>query len=601
MKALYLIKRLLVFSFLLLWITDLHSQDLLHIRLDSINSAYDEFNPVLSPDGQTLYVTRRGHAANVAGVIDQGDIWYANKLESGWSGLKHAGPIINHQGLNGVVGFSLDGNRMYLLNYFEPNPSGGGSLRQGIAVSTWTNGRWSSPEKLAIKYFQNKSNHLSATISKDEKVLILSMESFSSEGNEDLYVSFRQENGQWSEPQNLGMVVNTYAEEWTPFLASDNRTLYFSSNGFEGYGSRDVYRTKRQGDTWTEWSKPLNLGKTLNTEGVEMSFFVPLNADQGFFSTTQNSEGMGDIFKHPLTEDLLDSAQEELIVVAEEIIEVNEPLIDPSLDSAFKQITAEQEQMPVQEVVEEEVVLDTTTTVQEIVAIDQKKEDIVPVLVEPVADPEPKMVQMTFLVLDARTKQAVEAEVQVLWASEELNYKTSDYGSDRPFAQSFEEGTPLQITIKAEDYLDFETQFKASDSPLMSKDNNGSSIRSFLLTRKEVGASMRIKNVLFVRGTASFRNAQIAHVEIDKLVELMRKNPQMQIRLEGHTDNRGEADVLKSLSEERVKTVRKYMVSQGIEEDRIEAVGYGGEMPIAPNDSPASRAINRRVEFVIIK
>ena len=82
------------------------AQDLLHIKIDSVNSTYDEFNPVLSPDGTTLYLTRRGHASNIAGVVDQGDIWYAKRTQEGWTRLTHAGDIINHRGLNGVVGFS---------------------------------------------------------------------------------------------------------------------------------------------------------------------------------------------------------------------------------------------------------------------------------------------------------------------------------------------------------------------------------------------------------------------------------------------------------------------------------------------------------------
>ena len=112
---------------------------------------------------------------------------------------------------------------------------------------------------------------------------------------------------------------------------------------------------------------------------------------------------------------------------------------------------------------------------------------------------------------------------------------------------------------------------------------------------------MKIENVLFMRANASFSNPELAEGEINKLVELMKNNPQMQIRLEGHTDNRGDARTLKSLSKERVNTVRKYMVSQGIDESRIDIIGYGGEKPIAANDTPTSREINRRVEFVIIK
>ena len=75
-----------------------------HLKIDSLNSSYDEHSPVLSPDGQTLYFTRVGHAANIGGVLDRGDIWLSRKTKSGWSRPEHAGKTINHPGLNGVVG-----------------------------------------------------------------------------------------------------------------------------------------------------------------------------------------------------------------------------------------------------------------------------------------------------------------------------------------------------------------------------------------------------------------------------------------------------------------------------------------------------------------
>lgn len=535
-------RKLIPFIIILSSFTFVNGQDLLHIKIDSINSSYDEFNPILSPDGETLFVTKRGHAANVAGVIDQGDIWFATKSTSGWTKLRHAGNVINHQGLNGVVGFSMDGSRMYLLNYFDPDNSGGGNLRQGISVSSKINGEWTQPVRLAIKFFQNKSNHLSASISRDEKVLIISMASYTTEGNEDLYVSFKQENGEWTQPKNLGKTINTFAEEWTPYLAADNKTLYFASNGFDsGFGSRDIYVTKRQEGSWTEWSEPINLGSTINTEGVEMGFYIPNEGNMAYFSTTQNSEGMGDIFNFMLNEDQ-QTAPEALIETEVTTPEVREELVEA-----------------------------------------------------------PNMVVMNFQILDAKTEQPVDAQVNINYGDNEKSFKTADLGSSKEFMQAFEEGAMVYINISAEGYLDYKTEFEAVASAQSSGNEFGSSVETFLLTKREVGTSMTIDNVLFKRGSASFSNVEVAQNEIDKLIELMINNPQMQIRLEGHTDNRGDARILKSLSEDRVKTVRTYMVSKGIDRSRIEVIGYGGERPIAKNDTSASREMNRRVEFVIIK
>lgn len=571
-----MIKRLLVYHLLFCLSSTVLAQDLMHIRIDSVNSSFDEFNPVVSPDGNTLYVTKRGHAQNIAGVIDQGDIWYANKTASGWTKLMHAGKVINHQGLNGVVGFSADGQRMYLLNYFDPDGNGGGNLRNGISMSTLVDGKWSKPERLRIKYFQNNSSHLSATISRDEKVLIMSMESFTTEGNEDLYVSFKQDDGEWTQPQGLGTKINTYGQEWTPYLAPDNITLYFSSNAFEGEGSRDIYLTVRQEGSWTNWSEPMNLGPAINTEGVEYGFYIPDSSTEAYFSSTQNSEGRGDIFNFPLKDNVI---VEDTNIVTEETVVEDDP------EEVVEEAVAVQEDTKELEVVVP-VVVDTT-----------KLQPTKPVVKEPM----PTMVVMTFQVLDAETEEPIDAKVTITNKKEEVVFQTVDLEGDKKFIKVFEEGTNVQVEIQAAGYLDYKEEFNAKATPRNMDEEFSSSVEAFYLNRKKVGTSIRIDNVLFKRGSASLSNPAIAHNEIDKLVSMMNENADIHIRLEGHTDGRGDASLLKSLSEERVKTVKRYLVNQGIAAERIQVVGYGGSRPIASNETTSGREMNRRVEFVIIR
>ena len=74
------------------------------------------------------------------------------------------------------------------------------------------------------------------------------------------------EDGRWSEPLNIGSNVNTAADESAPFLAADDKTLYFSSNGYPGYGGHDIYVTTRLDDTWLNWTDPQNMGPDINTD-----------------------------------------------------------------------------------------------------------------------------------------------------------------------------------------------------------------------------------------------------------------------------------------------------------------------------------------------
>ena len=513
-----------------------------HIKIDSVNSSYDEHSPALSPDGNTLYFTRSGHAANVGGVIDRGDIWYSTKTETGWSKAKHAGNLINHPGLNGVVGFSADGNRMYLLNYFDPDGQGGGNMRNGIAVSTLENGEWQRPERLQIQYFSNNSPYIGASINLEENTLILSIRSYQTEGNEDLYVSFKQGDGMWSQPQSLGNVINTYGEEWSPFLAADNETLYFTSNAHDGFGGRDIFVTKRLNGSWQDWSTPVNLGQGINTKGTERDYFIPASGDMALFSSTQNSEGFGDIFNYPLNQ----------------------------TEKALQRT-------------EETVITETTTEIP--------------------VEAKTSVVVMTFQVLDKRTEKPVDAVVKMNYGEKDINVNTAEIDSDNKyFLLSLEEGAKVAVSIEAEGFLKYEEEFTADASVQGTADEFGTAtVETFYLTPEEVGTKVKIENVLFNRAAASFSDPTIARKQLDDIVQLMKSNPGMAIRLEGHTDNRGDARLLKELSIERVKAVRDYLLSKGVEAERVEYVGFGGEQPLTDNESAAGREINRRVEFVIIK
>ena len=514
----------------LIWGT-LRAQQPDPVRIDSVNSVYDEQNPRLNPDGSQLYFTRSGHPDNVGGLIDRGDIWVAYKNSDGsWGTLQNAGNILNHRGLNGVVGFSANGKTMYLLNHFEPDGQGGGKLRNGIAKSTRKNGAWSAPERVKITYFTNNSEYISAFISPDERVMVLSLQSFQTFGNEDLYVTFRQTDGSWGQPRNLGSTINTDSEEWSPFLSADKSTLYFSSNGHGGEGSRDVFASRRLDDSWINWSKPVNVGTKVNTKGMELGYFIPASGEFAYFSSTRNSEGFGDLFSHPL--------------------------------SALEKIARDAQ-------------VETSPEVEN----------------EKPALPEKRTVDMTLQVLDIRTSQPVNALVNLTFGTEKAGINTEEIESeDKKWTMNFEEGTPVYVEITAEGYLNYRGEFVAKSD----------TVEGFRLTPGTAGTKIRIKDVLFERGKSTFADPAIAKVNLDRLVELMQANPEIEIRLEGHTDNQGNPKLLKQLSQNRVETVKEYLVGKGIAAQRIETAGLGAMHPVVGNTNETDRRKNRRVEFVII-
>ena len=101
-----------------------------------------------------------------------------------------------------------------------------------------------------------------------------------------MYVSFLQDDNIWSKPMNLGTTVNTASKDHCPFLASDGKTLFFSSNGFPGYGHLDIFVSKRLDDSWQNWTEPENLGALINTDGPDGFFTIPASGNYAYFCST---------------------------------------------------------------------------------------------------------------------------------------------------------------------------------------------------------------------------------------------------------------------------------------------------------------------------
>ena len=111
------------------------------------------------------------------------------------------------------------------------------------------------------------------------------------------------EDGSWSEPQNMGSVINTYSGEFTPYIAADGVTMFFSSYGHEGYGSSDVFMTKRLDDTWTNWSEPTNLGPVINSSSWDAYFKIDAQGIYGYMvSSGEGSIGSEDLYRIKLGE-----------------------------------------------------------------------------------------------------------------------------------------------------------------------------------------------------------------------------------------------------------------------------------------------------------
>jgi outer membrane protein OmpA-like peptidoglycan-associated protein len=261
---------------------------------NAVNSDYHDFGAILSGDGKTMYFSRYKHPDNIGGRKDVEDIWYStwNEETQSWNKAQNIGRPINNKYPNYVNSVSEDGNTLLLGNVYLEN----GKERPGLSLSHKTEQGWSFPEPITIEGRKQQPTVMAAHLSNDGHILILSYKKRKdTNGEQDLYVSFKVHNNTYSEPMNLGSVINSDDTETSPFLSPDTKKLYFTTPGRKGYGQCDIYVSQRLDDTWKNWSEPQNIGKAINND--ENQSFLSLTADGKAYYTSDADEGDLNIYE----------------------------------------------------------------------------------------------------------------------------------------------------------------------------------------------------------------------------------------------------------------------------------------------------------------
>lgn len=234
---------------------------------NTVNSKSEEGMPLLAPDGKKLFFTRSLYRENEGGIYAGQDIWLSEWSVSGWKKATNSLEDINNKNNNVVSGISRDGKKIYFVNASPFHKM------NGIYFSTQNGNTWSRPELISIPGIDNH-DFISFYVSPDLDVIFLSMKAPDSKGNEDLYFSVKDATGSWTKPRNVGTTINTSGYEISPFLSADKKRLYFSSNGHGGEGDADIFYSERLYDSWETWSVPVNLGSPLNSKKFDAYFSV---------------------------------------------------------------------------------------------------------------------------------------------------------------------------------------------------------------------------------------------------------------------------------------------------------------------------------------
>ncbi|ELR68091.1 OmpA domain protein [Fulvivirga imtechensis AK7] len=659
-----------------------------------INTSYSETKPIISPDGKTLFFARQNFPANIKGVKDEQDIYYSLLTDGEWSVAVNIGAPLNDKFPNGVSSVSPDGNRILVLNAYRPD----GSVVSGASISSKVQQHWQYPERIYIDDFYNKNAYVDYYISNDEKILLLAIETNESQGDQDLYVSFKTGEFQWSKPVNLGAMVNTAQAEFAPFLAADNKTLFFASMGHDGYGDSDIFYSKRLDDSWQNWTKPVNLGPEVNSKYFEAYYTIPASGDYAYYVSTNHSiEGSKDIFKITLPYKF---RPDPVLLISGTVFDKSTKA-PVEADISFINLPTRTEEGSAQSspengdykmIVHRGMTYEYLAKKSGYIGIVQYKDlkhieeyeeidsdlALVPVREGQLVDVHniffeqntDKFSEEAFLELDrfvSILEEYPQLQIEIGGHTAQLgtateNLKLSEARAEMVKTYFTERGIhPERLITKGYGSMEpfkniYRTNFKPETDPhdrivinILSttwventdKDNDGI-IDDLDRCPNESGPAQtngcpdrdgdlvidRADDCPDVPGVPENNGCPevaeevkavlqealegiefelpkdiitpLSYSILDKVVKVMKDNPDYKLKISGHTDNQGDPDTNLILSHKRAQATKRYLEAKGIDTSRLDATGYGEAKPIADNDSPEGRARNRRVEFKII-
>jgi outer membrane protein OmpA-like peptidoglycan-associated protein len=584
-----------------------------------INSEYEDYAPVFSEtEDEIVFTTRRRDDNLNQNVFDDNkpweDIFFSTKKEGKWTFAKNIGEPVNTPYHDSNLSLSADGNTLFIFK-----DDGGGD----IYFSERTNGIWSAPAPLPgiiNSSFEEKSISMSA----DEKTLYFSSNRPGGYGGLDIYRATKDSKGAWSNVKNLGPKINTELDDDGPFIDYDGVTLYFSSRGRKGMGGFDVFRATFD-PAANEWSEPENLGYPINTPDDDVFFVASKDGKRAYYSSIRE-DGMGylDIYVITIPDGLKNLASKTSPTTGKEPDAIKDPAMDPSTvakttpdpTTTTPPVTTPPVTTP--PVATTDPTTDPTKTdpskTNPVTTLDPTKTDpnttkqpvkepVVkkePVKTEPKVAPVKKAtipLKYAVTIVDSDSKTPINAKVKLVGAKDNVIVPLTDNGNGvYTFAVKSEQAKDYRLSVDAEGYIFVNQNVRIGGATSEEKTVD----RTIELRKITVGASSIMRNLYFDFGKATFETG--SYTELNKLEEMMRANPDVQVEIGGHTDAVGTKAYNVFLSRKRAEAVKDYLTKKGIDARRIKAVGYGKSKPLASNDDEEEgRELNRRVEFTVLK
>ncbi len=504
---------------------------------DSVNSPFDDYNSVLSSNDSLMYFISRRPASNKARP-DEANAKYNEDI---YVAARDSDKWENTSRWDVKFNNKHHNGVVWVSSDGKTVFLYNGSKNHGdLQYSEFKKGKWSKPSKLKGG-FGTDEKETSLTMTADEKeIYFVSDDDRESFGGKDIFYSFKNAKGKWTSPKNAGSAINTLYDEEGVYVHPDGKVLYFSSKGHNNIGGYDIFRTEK--DDKGGWMKPQNIGYPVNTPDDELFFRPTANEKQAYYTGTRpDSKGGKDIYKVIF----LGSEKEMMLLSEDQLISYN---YKPYNDIFVR--------LPMI------VSVDTTIT-------------------------------LIGIITDIKTNNPIQAKINLIDLERSqiiattISETTGSYHFVLPAVKNY------GIELNAKDYM-FLLDVINMPSTITGKEV----IKNFTMSKLEVGAKVILKNIYFETGKATLMEESFA--ELDKVLGFLQENGDLKIEISGHTDNTGSLKANINLSEARAKAVVAYLSGHGIPAERLVYKGYAFNQPIAPNNTPEGRKLNRRVEFKIL-
>lgn len=615
------------------------------ILVQNVSSESDEYFPMMSPDNEMMFYTRKSIRDNKY-VED-----YTYSIRPDMNGIFDTGTPFKNPFNDGSFDsygsatMSVDNKEMiicackdvmaYGQKYRNCDLYATRFERSGKGGNDYT---WTPLENLGPNINDIGSWDAQPTLSPDGKMLIYTRNGVingTQTGDNDLFVSYRDERGRWTKAVPIDFyggekIINTDAKEKSPFLHQDGETMYFVSSSTDerkGVGGTDIFITKYSRKT-KKWSRPKNIGYPINTKQDEIGLFVSTNGQLAYFSSKAGGNSF-DIYAF----DLPQEAKPDAVALVKGDLKDNQgnPISGGTIEITYGE-TGETEKIDINGNDGKYAAIVRVEKPQDIV-ITVKKEghsfDTKTITKQEIEKIRSFVKQETHQFSNKHKQQKDSTySISKVEHRDVLHNKTAQKHHKEGMHATNESTDSSSITATSPDHKDFlhsksaQNHHKKQEISTENSILEGSGVNSntndenSILDGKplnsmvikgldmnvqplEVGMTYTINNILFSSG--SYILTDNTKTIIKEFSKFLIENPSIQISIQGHTDDQGDASKNITLSQNRANAVKEYLISLGINIDRLEAIGYGSAKPKVPNDTDENRKMNRRTEFQILK